>query len=123
MTTTVNGLSWSWIVMGATVPALVALILAMPLWRRNQATLGSIAGTVVIFGSAIGLILREYVVLDRLSQDCLDAGSVCWPAPTAFTRFAIYAAVAMLEVFALFIISLKFEERRRRRDYAPEWQR
>jgi hypothetical protein len=78
---------------------------------------------VVILGSAIGLILREYVVLDRLSQDCLDAGSICWPVPTAFTRFAIYAAIAMLEVFALFIISLKFEERRRRRDYAPEWQR
>jgi hypothetical protein len=123
MMTSVNGLSWSWIALGATVPALIALILAMPLWRRSQAVLGSIAGTVVIFGSAIGLILREYVVLDGLSQDCLDAGSICWPVPTAFTRFAIYAAVAMFEVFVLFILSLKFEERRRRRDYAPEWQR
>ena len=61
--------------------------------------------------------------LDKIAQDCVDAGTVCWPEPSAFTRFAIYAFIGLLEVFMLFIVSLKMEERRRRRDYAPEGQR
>jgi hypothetical protein len=116
-------LNWYWIVLGATAPPLVAMAVAMPLWRRNQPVLGSIAGTAIIFGTAVGLILREYVELDRLTQACIDAGTVCWPQPPEFTRFAIYAFVGLIEVFALFFMSLKLEERRRRRDYAPEWQR
>jgi hypothetical protein len=119
----VSGLNWFWIAIMATAPWMGALLLALPLWRSRQMTLGSIAGTAVIFGTAIGLILREYVELDRIAQDCLDAGTICWPEPTAFTRFAIYAFIALLEVFALFFFSLKMEERGRRRDYAPEWQR
>lgn len=109
----------------ATAPVLVAVLLALPLWRSGQMTLGSIVGTAVIFGTALGLILREYVEIDRIVQDCLDAGTTptCFPEPSAFTRFAVYAFIGLLEVFALFIFSLKFEERRRRRDYAPQWQR
>ena len=109
----------------ATAPVLVAVLLALPLWRSGQITLGSIVGTAVIFGTALGLILREYVEIDRIVQDCLDAGTTpaCFPEPSAFTRFAVYAFIGLLEVFALFIFSLKFEERRRRRDYAPQWQR
>jgi hypothetical protein len=116
-------LNWYWITLGATVAPLVALLVALPLWRGNQPVLGSIAGTAIIFGTAVGLILREYVELDRLTKACLDAGTVCWPQPAEFTRFALYAFIALLEVFALFFMSLKMEERRRRRDYAPEWQR
>ena len=116
-------LNWYWIVLGATVPPVVAMLVAMPLWRRNQPVLGSIAGTAIIFGTAVGLILREYVELDQLTQACIDAGTVCWAQPAEFTRFAIYAFIALIEVFALFFMSLKVEERRRRRDYAPQWQR
>jgi hypothetical protein len=83
---------------------------------------GNIAGTAVIFGTAFALILREYVELDRVTRACLDAGSVCWPEPGAFTRFAIYAFIGLIEVFALFGLSLKFERRMRDRDYAPEWR-
>jgi hypothetical protein len=118
-----TGLNWFWISIMATGPWVVAVLVALPFWRSRQMTFGSIVGTAVIFGTAIGLILREYVELDRISQDCLDAGAVCWPEPSAFTRFAIYAFIGLLEVFALFFFSLKVEERRRRRDYAPEWQR
>jgi hypothetical protein len=117
------GLNWFWISIMATAPWMVAVLLALPFWRSRQMTLGSIVGTAVIFGTAIGLILREYVEIDRIAQDCLDAGTVCFPEPSAFTRFAIYAFIGLLEVFALFMFSLKAEERRRRRDYAPEWQR
>jgi hypothetical protein len=119
----VNQLSWSWIALELTVPPLVALLLAFPFWRKAQMIFGNIVGTVVIFGTAIGLILREHVELDRVVQDCLDAGDMCWPEPSAFTRFAIYASIAMLEVFALFALSLWVERRMGHRDYAPEWRR
>ena len=118
-----TGLNWFWISIMATAPWMVAVLVAWPFWRSRQMTFGSIVGTAVIFGTAIGLILREYVEIDRIAQDCLDAATLCFPEPSAFTRFAIYAFIGLLEVFALFFFSLKVEERRRRRDYAPEWQR
>ena len=117
-----NGLNWFWIAIMATVPWMAGLLLALPFWRSRQVTIGSIVGTAVIFGTAMGLILREYVELDKISQDCLDAGTICWPEPSAFTRFAIYAFIGLIEVFAVFTLSLRVEERVRRRDYAPEWR-
>ena len=73
-------------------------------------TFGSIIGTTVIFGSAVGLILREYVELDRLTQACLDAGDVCFPTPSAFSRFALYAFIALAQLFTLFWIGLLMKE-------------
>lgn len=107
---------------GAHGAALIGLLVAVPFWRKGQATFGSIVGTAVIFASALALILREYVEIDRVTQACLDAGVVCWPEPSAFTRCAIYACIGMVEVFALFSLSLVVEERVRRRSYAREWQ-
>ena len=115
-------LSWRWIALMATVPSLAGLLVALPIWRTRQMILGNLAGTAVIVVAAMALILRESVELNSLTQACLDAGFTCWPSPSAFARYAIYASVAMLEVFALFIVSLKVEERIRRRDYAPEWR-
>jgi hypothetical protein len=115
-------MSWLWIALAITVPPLVAVLVAVPFWRKGQATFGSIIGTAVIFASAIGLILREYVEIDRLVQACLDAGTTCFPEPSAFTRFAVYACIGMVQAFALFSLSLVVEERIRRRNYAREWQ-
>jgi hypothetical protein len=118
----VAGLNWYWISLAITVPPILGGLLAYIFWRKGQPTFGSIVGTAVIFGVAIALILREYVEIDRLTQRCLDEGQVCWPDPSAFTRFAIYAFIALLQVFALFSVSLRVDERIRRRDYAPEWR-
>jgi hypothetical protein len=118
----VNELSWSWIALMATVPPLVGVLVAMPIWRTGQFVLGNLAGTAIIFSAAIALILRESVGLARLTRVCLDAGITCWPEPSAFARYAIYAAVGLLEVFALFTVSLKVEEHIRKRRYAPEWR-
>ena len=104
------------------MPLIVGILLAMPFWRGGQPILGNIAGTVVMFGSAIGLILREYAELDQIVRKCLEDGTPCWPSPSAFTRFAIYAFIGLLQVFILFSLSLRAEERNRRRDYAPEWR-
>ena len=115
-------LNWFWIVMAATVPMLLGLAVAWPIWLSGQPILGNIAGSIIIFGAAIGFIMREHAELDRLVQACIDAGTTCWPTPSAFTRFAIYAFIALADVIALFTISISVEARRRRRHYAPEWR-
>jgi hypothetical protein len=120
--TVLTGLSWNWILLGATVPAAVGLLFALPFWRKLQTIFGNLVGTGVIFGAGFALIMREYVVIDRLTKACLEAGEMCWPEPSAFTRFAIYAFVALIQVFVLFSVSLNVEERLRRRNYAPEWR-
>jgi hypothetical protein len=119
----VNELNWFWILLSATVPPAGAVLVAYPFWRKGSAIFGSIVGTAIIFGSGVGLILREYVELDHITKECLDAGFTCWPEPSAFTRFAVYAFIALLQVFGLFSLSLSVERRLRRRDYAPEWRR
>jgi hypothetical protein len=105
-----------------TVPPVVGALVAFPCWRKDEMILGNLAGTIVIFGAAVALIARESVELNGLIQRCLDAGYTCWPVPSAFTRYAIYAFIALLEVVAIFSVSLKVEERRRNRHYAPEWR-
>lgn len=116
------GLNWFWISLMATVPLVVGHIVAYPFWRRGQAIFGNVIGTGVMFTSAFAMILREHTVLDKLVQRCLDAGTTCWPEPVEFTRYAIYAFIALVEVFILFSLSLRVEERIRNREYAPEWR-
>lgn len=115
-------LSWSWIALALTVPPLVGGLIALPIWLKGQPILGNLAGTFVIFGAAVGLIGREHVEIERITLACLDRGVTCWPDPSAFARYAIYAFIALFEVMALFSLSLKVETKIRRRGYAPEWR-
>ena len=86
--------------------------------------LGNLAGTVVIFGTAIVLILKESSESDAFTSNCLEAGLTdCFPSSSPFTRYAIYAFIGLAEVIALFMISLAAERRIRDRDLAPEWRR
>ena len=117
-----SGLNWDWIAVMATAPLLLGLLVAFPIWRTRQIILGNLGGTAVIVGIALAMILRESVEIDRVTRGCLDAGFTCWPEPSAFARYAVYASIGMIEVFALFLLSLKVEESTRRRDYAPEWR-
>lgn len=115
-------LSWYWIGIAAVAPMAGGLLIAYPIWLTGQPILGNIAGTLLIFGAAVVLMLREHAALDRLVQACLDQGTTCWPTPGAFTRYAIYAFVALAQVIALFTLSISVETRQRRRRYAPEWR-
>jgi hypothetical protein len=117
-----NGFNWFWIAVAASGPAVGGLMVAYPIWRLNQPILGNLAGSAVIFGIAIALIMREHVTLDRLVQACLSQGFTCWPDPPAFTRYAVYAGIALMQVMALFSVSLRVEHRLRRRGYDPEWR-
>ena len=119
-----NDLSWRWIVLMLIVPLPLAMLAASPVWRRREMILGNILGSVLIFGTAFALIFREAAVLDVARQRCFDAGGVvCWPTPSAFVRYAIYASIGLAEVIALFVASLSVEQRMHERDYAPEWRR
>ena len=117
-----DGINWGWIVLAAAVPPAAGLLIAWPFWRKRQPIFGNIAATAVIFAAAVALILREYVELDGITQACLEAGYTCFPEPAAFTRFAIYAGIALVQIFLVFSLSILVDERIRRRDYAPEWR-
>lgn len=117
-----TGLQWQWIALAAVLPLAGGLLLAWPIWRSGQPMLGNLAGSAVMFGAAIGFIMREHAALDLAVQACLEAGSTCWPEPAAFTRFAVYAFIGLAQVIALFSLSVRVDDRRRRRGYAPEWR-
>jgi hypothetical protein len=116
------GLNWFWIGLQLIVPSAAGLLIAWLFWRIDQPIFGNLAGSSVPFASAFALIMREHVEIDRAVQRCLDQGYTCWPEPGAFTRFAIYASIGMLEVIALFTLSLSVEAKRRRRGYDPQWR-
>ena len=118
----VNELSWYWITIGATIPPIVGLLVAAPFWWKEQPIFGNLAGTAVIFGAAFALIMREHMQITRMVVACLDSGLPCFPNPSAFTRFAIYAFIALFQVIALFTLSLKVEQKLRRRGYEPQWR-
>jgi len=56
-------------------PPIVAPLVALLAWRRKEMILGNVAGTLVIFGTAMALILRESFVLDRLVRQCSSCPS------------------------------------------------
>jgi hypothetical protein len=88
-----TGLSWFWIGLQLTVPPIVGWFIAWLFWRIDQPIFGNLAGSVVLFGSAFALIMREHVEIDRAVRQCLDQCFTCWPEPGAFTRFAIYGSI------------------------------
>jgi hypothetical protein len=118
----VNGLNWFWIGLMVVGPPIVAYPLARLIWRSGETILGNIAGTVVIFGSALGLIFREYSEIDRLTAACIQAGSMCLPTPSALARYALYATVGLVEVCGMFLWSLRIERQVRNRGVSPEWR-
>jgi hypothetical protein len=115
--------NWARIAAMCVLPLVLALPSAFALWRKGEAALGNIIGMGIIFIIAVGMILLEYGDLGHSMQACLDAGHICEPNPSGFIRYAIYAAIGVVQVFVLFAVSLKLEERDRNSTYAPEWRR
>src|SRR5215813_8860919 len=68
----------------STVPPIVGVLVAYPLWRRREMIFGNLAGTAVILGTAFALILRESIEIEQVTRACFEAGYTCWPVPSAF---------------------------------------
>lgn len=117
-----NGLSWQWIGLMATAPFVLGALVAYPVWRTQEYILGSLAGAAIIIATAFALIFRESAEVDRVTRACLADNYTCWPVPSAFVRYAIYAGIGMIEVIVLFLWSLRVEQAIRNRNYAPEWR-
>jgi hypothetical protein len=122
-TSVVNGLNWYWIIIQLAVPLVLGVLVSIPFWRKSDFIFGNVIGSGVILAWAIGLIFREYIEVDRAVQACLEAGTTCFPTPSAFARFAIHASIGLGEVFLLFTLSLPVERRILNRGYAAEWRR
>jgi hypothetical protein len=117
-----NGLNWSWIALMAAGAPLLGVLAAYPFWRRDEFIFGNLLGAALIFGTGLALVFREYVEVDQFTRACLEQGFMCQPTPGAFMRYSVYACIGLVEVFALFIVSLGVERRSRDRQYAPEWR-
>ena len=115
-------MNWLWIGVAIVAPTALGFLTAWPLWRRGQGTFGSTVGASVIFICGATLIGREYAELEQLTAACIEAtGYECIFEPSAFTRFAIYAGIALLEVFILFDAGIKADHRAYRRQFPSDW--
>ena len=120
-------MDWRWVVVGLTVPTLVGMLLAFPVWRWGKnPTIGAILGAFPIFIATVALIGREFIEIQRFYRQCralLDRHIVCHDlSPDDFTRFAIYCFIGMVEVFLLFYMSAAVDERKREREFALPWR-
>jgi hypothetical protein len=114
---------WFWVLIALTVPTGLAIVVTLLYSVKGDPMIGATLGSGVVFASCVGLIGREYVELARLSERCLAAGIGCPVYPEPHVRFGIYCVIALLQVFAVFLLGQQLEEKARRRAYAPEWQR
>jgi hypothetical protein len=116
-------MSWSWIVAALVVPLALAGALAWPLWGRVRDSMGSILGAFVVFVFAIGFAGREYIHIQRLTEQCLAGGVICRFSPEPFTRFGIYMFIAMAQAFLLFTVGAAIEHRKENRAFSAAWRR
>jgi hypothetical protein len=116
-------MSWSWIVVALVLPFALATGIAWPFWGRSRDSVGSIAGAFVVFVFAIAFVGREYIDVQRLTEQCISAETVCHFHPDPFTRFCIYGFIAMAQTFLLFAVGAAIEGRMENRAFAEEWRR
>ena len=115
-------MDWFWIAIALTVPLAAGLVIALPFWLKFDPVIGNVIAAGVVLVGALALIAREYVAIQRVTMRCLQAGIICSFDPEPFTRFMIYGLIGLLEASLLFAVSIKVEERRRNRSFAPEWR-
>ena len=66
---------------------------------------------------------REYIHIQRLTEQCLAAGIICRFSPEPFTRFGIYMFIAMAQAFLLFTVGAAIEHRKENRAFSAAWRR
>src|SRR5262245_56483438 len=106
-------MSWLWIGIAFAAPTLLAILVAAPIWWQGDATVANVVGSGVAGLSIVLLILRENSMLVSIRLECATINLPCHIVPNDFTRFAIYAGIGFIDIMLVFLIGLRFEERRR----------
>jgi 4-amino-4-deoxy-L-arabinose transferase-like glycosyltransferase len=110
----------AWLALAILLPAIASLLVAWPLWARQvRDEIGSITGAAVVLLFTLVHIAREFATALAFQNQCFAAGRACHFEPEPFTRYAIYAGVGMLQVFLVFVVGLRVQERGRRRPTPP----
>ena len=120
-------MDWRWVGVALTIPTVLGLLIALPVWwKAKEPIVGAMLGAFPIAVAVVALIGREYIELERFNQQChflLMEHVVCPPpSPEAFTRFGIYCFIGMLETGLLFVISLRVETHRQRKEFEGAWR-
>lgn len=102
-----------WILFAAAiVPLAFGLLAAWPLWlARAVDEIGSIVGAGVILAFTVGFIAREFGDVMEITRRCVEAEVPCHFRPEPFTRYAVYAGLGLIQIFAVFLVGLGVEER------------
>ena len=116
-------MSWLWIAVALVLPFGLAVIVAWPFWGRSRDSLGSGVGSLLILALTVVFVGREYIHLQQFTEACIAAEMTCRFHPEPFTRFGIYAFIAMAQIGALFAVSAAVEHRIENASFAKEWQR
>ena len=125
--TTDLAMDWRWVGAALTIPTLLGMLMAYPVWRWGKnPTIGAILGAFPIFIATVALIGREFIEIQRFYRQChalLDRHIVCRDlSPDDFTRFAIYCFIGMVQVFLLFYMSTVVDGRKRESEFAEAWR-
>jgi len=115
-------MNWSRLTVALTLPAAVALLLAVPCWLKRQYDVGSVLGAAVVLVAAVAAGGLEYVDAERACEAARAAHSLCATAGADFMRMAPYGIIAFAQVAGLFWMSLWLEERRTRREFDEAWR-
>ena len=119
-----DAIAIGWLTASAGVPFVVALAVAWPLWHRpSRDPVGSVVGAGIVLAFAVAFVGREYIHVERATRQCLALEVSCRFIPEPYTRFFLYAGIAMAQTFALFLIGARIEDKRRESDVAVQWRR
>lgn len=117
-------LAWRWIAASITVPIAFALVTAWPFWQRpSRDPVGSVAGAFVVFVFALAFIGREFIHVQRLTQQCIAVEVPCRFIPEPYVRFFLYIGIAMAQAALLFLAGGRQEAKQQESAVAPEWRR
>jgi len=116
-------IDWRLIAIALTIPPMLAVLTALPFWRRNISTYGAVTGTGLLALAALAFFLWDGITVTRTIAACDVAGVPCPVRPGVFVRFAIFGFIAMGQGMLLFVIDLRLERRRQQREFASEWRR
>jgi predicted Na+-dependent transporter len=103
-------LNWLRIGLAFVVPTLVGLVVARLLWQRNDTMMGNAVGAGAIFVIILLFFAAEYIEIARFQM--LWVGVPYRVRLGDFNRYVIYAFAGFVDAAIVFLIGLRFGERR-----------